>query len=94
MNQQVMRAAILERVSTEEQTRGYGLDVQDDACRAYVEHKGWRLHDIYKDEGVSGSLTKGPSFDRLMVDVRAGLIDVVVVHKFDRVGRTGRAFWR
>ncbi|MBL3665646.1 recombinase family protein [Streptomyces sp. M2CJ-2] len=97
MNQQntaVMRAAILERVSTEEQTHGYGLDVQDDACRAYVERKGWRLHDVYKDEGVSGSLTKRPGFDRLMADVKAGLIDVVVVHKFDRVGRTGRAFWR
>ncbi|QDI73178.1 recombinase [Streptomyces calvus] len=89
-----MRAAILERVSTEEQTRGYGLDVQDDACRAYVERKGWRLHDVYKDEGVSGSLIKRPGFDRLMADVKAGLVDVVVVHKFDRVGRTGRAFWR
>ncbi|NEC70392.1 recombinase family protein [Streptomyces rochei] len=94
MNQQSMRAAILERVSTEEQTRGYGLDVQDDACRAYVENKGWRLHDVYRDEGVSGSLTKRPGFDRLMADVKAGLVDVVVVHKFDRVGRTGRAFWR
>lgn len=93
-NTAVMRAAILERVSTEEQTRGYGLDVQDEACRAYVERKGWRLHDVYKDEGVSGSLTKRPGFDRLMADVKAGLVDVVVVHKFDRVGRTGRAFWR
>lgn len=90
----VMRAAILERVSTEEQTRGYGLDVQDDACRDYVDRKGWTIADVYRDEGVSGSLTKRPGFDRLMVDVKAGLIDVVVVHKFDRVGRTGRAFWR
>lgn len=93
-NTAVMRAAILERVSTEEQTRGYGLDVQDDACREYVDRKGWKIADVYKDEGVSGSLTKRPGFDRLMSDVKAGLVDVVVVHKFDRVGRTGRAFWR
>ncbi|WP_435813767.1 recombinase family protein [Streptomyces tauricus] len=93
-NTAVMRAAILERVSTEEQTRGYGLDVQDDACREYVDRKGWKIADVYKDEGVSGSLTKRPGFDRLMADVKAGLVDVVVVHKFDRVGRTGRAFWR
>ncbi|KOU97419.1 recombinase [Streptomyces sp. XY511] len=93
-NAHVRRAAILERVSTEEQTRGYGLDVQDDACREYVHRKEWSLVDVYKDEGVSGSLTKRPGFDRLMEDVKAGRIDVVVVHKFDRVGRTGRAFWR
>ncbi|MBB0243003.1 transposase [Streptomyces alkaliphilus] len=88
------RAAIYERVSTEEQVSGYGLDVQDNACRAYVEAKGWTLVGVYPDEGVSGSLTSRPAFDRLMEEVKAGRVDVVVVHKFDRVGRTGRAFWR
>ncbi|SEO01705.1 Site-specific DNA recombinase [Actinacidiphila rubida] len=88
------RVAVLERVSTEEQVNGYGLEVQDTACMAYVKQKGWTLHDVYKDEGVSGSRTSRPGFDRLMEDAKAGKIDVVVVHKFDRVGRTGRAFWR
>ncbi|MBQ1081593.1 recombinase family protein [Nocardiopsis sp. B62] len=89
-----MRAAVLERVSTEEQTLGYGLDVQDEACKGYVDARGWSLVDVYADEGVSGSLTSRPEFDRLMADAEAGHIDTVVVHKFDRVGRTGRAFWR
>ncbi|MGW9026735.1 recombinase family protein [Streptomyces sp. NPDC055722] len=84
----------MERVSTAEQLQGYGLEVQDEACLVYVNGKGWQLHDVYKDEGESGSLTSRPGFDRLMADARAGLVDVVVVHKWDRVGRTGRAFWR
>ncbi|MGI5136610.1 recombinase family protein [Streptomyces sp. CA-106110] len=92
--EETLRVAVMERVSTAEQLQGYGLEVQDEACREYVDRKGWRLHDVYKDEGESGSLTSRPGFDRLMVDARAGLVDVVVVHKWDRVGRTGRAFWR
>ncbi|MFF3870660.1 recombinase family protein [Streptomyces sp. NPDC001978] len=92
--EETLRAAVMERVSTAEQLQGYGLEVQYEACRVYVSGKGWRLHDVYKDEGESGSLTSRPGFDRLMADARAGLVDVVVVHKWDRVGRTGRAFWR
>lgn len=92
--EETLRAAVMERVSTAEQLQGYGLEVQDEACRVYVNGKGWQLHDVYKDEGESGSLTSRPGLDRLMADARAGLVDVVVVHKWDRVGRTGRAFWR
>ncbi|MER5915892.1 recombinase family protein [Streptomyces sp. NPDC001982] len=54
--EETLRAAVMERVSTAEQLQGYGLEVQDEACRVYVSGKGWRLHDVYKDEGESGSL--------------------------------------
>jgi DNA invertase Pin-like site-specific DNA recombinase len=52
-----VRAALMLRVSTHEQTRGYGLEVQESACRAYVASKpGWSLAPelIFRDEGVSG----------------------------------------
>ena len=88
------RAAIYVRVSTQEQKRGFGIAVQEQACREYVERKGWSVADVYKDEGVSGSLTSRPQLNRLMEDAKAGRIDVVVVHRYSRIGRTGRAFWR
>lgn len=88
------RAAIYVRVSTQEQKRGFGIAVQEQACREYVERKGWSVADVYKDEGVSGSLTSRPQLNRLMQDAKAGRIDVVVVHRYSRIGRTGRAFWR
>jgi len=89
-----LRAAIYVRVSTEEQTRGYGIDAQIEGCTEYCQRKGWAAVEIYPDEGVSGALTSRPGLDRLMADAEAGKFDVVVVHKYSRIGRVGRAFWR
>lgn len=94
------RVAIYLRVSTQEQVLGFGLDSQDDSCTAFVNRKNeigpdtWIIHDIYRDEGESGAKEDRPAILRLERDVQAGLIDVVVVYRFDRIGRTGRAFWR
>ncbi|MFE1095902.1 recombinase family protein [Streptomyces smyrnaeus] len=84
------------RVSTEEQAQGYGLDVQEAAGREYISRQpGWILPPelIFRDEGVSGSIIDRPEMLRLEAAAKMGLIDVIVVHKFDRIGRTGRAFW-
>ncbi len=89
-----MRVGLYARVSTEEQIQGYGIDAQIDGCTEFIRGKGWTLADTYIDEGVSGSLTSRPELDRLVRDAEAGRIDVAVVHKYNRVGRIGRAFWR
>jgi DNA invertase Pin-like site-specific DNA recombinase/transposase len=84
------------RVSTPEQARGYGLDVQEHAGREYINRQpGWSLSPalIFRDEGVSGSVVARPGMLRLERAARQGLVDVIVVHKFDRIGRTARAFW-
>ncbi|WP_424848525.1 recombinase family protein [Streptomyces sp. SAI-129] len=84
------------RVSTPEQVRGYGLGVQESAGRAYIAGRsGWTLPPelIFRDEGVSGATVARPGMLRLEQAARQGLIDVVVVHSFDRIGRTTQAFW-
>ncbi|WP_406132435.1 recombinase family protein [Streptomyces anthocyanicus] len=91
-----VRAALMLRVSTQEQVRGYGLGVQEGAGRAYVAVRpGWALSPelIFRDEGVSGATVVRPGMLRLEQAARQGLVDVVVVHSFDRVGRTARSFW-
>ncbi|MCX5333538.1 recombinase family protein [Streptomyces sp. NBC_00140] len=91
-----VRAALMLWVSTHEQARGYGLDAQESACRAYVAGRsGWSLAPelVFRDEGVSGATVDRPGMLRLQEVARQGLIDVIVVHRFDRIGRTGRAFW-
>ncbi|MFV2195992.1 recombinase family protein [Nocardiopsis sp. LOL_012] len=88
-----LRASAYLRVSTDDQTKGYGLDVQDTECRALIERQGWPLVDLYTDDGVSGSLLERPEMDRLLADARAGLVDVVVVYKLDRIGRTNRVYF-
>lgn len=91
-----IRAALMARVSTAEQAEGYGVKVQVTEGENYISRQpGWILPPelVFIDEGVSGSIIDRPSMLRLEECARAGLIDVIVVHKFDRIGRTGRAFW-
>src|SRR5215212_7660762 len=88
-----VRAALYERVSSEEQVEGYSLDAQNRAGRLYCEAHGWEVVHVYRDEGRSArtdDLAKRPAFQQLLADAEAGLIDVVVVHKLDRFARNRR----
>lgn len=94
------RVGIYLRVSTKDQILGYGLDTQLSGIQDFLNKKKildpetiWEVVDIYEDAGESGAKQSRPEILRLERDVRDGKIDVVAVHKFDRVGRTGRAFW-
>jgi len=98
----VLRAVDYNRVSTEEQRKGYGIAAGLRKSASFITRKGWDHVGTYKDEGLSGSLEMGSraDFDRLMLDAKTidtfgrRAFDVVVVPKGDRIGRTGRAFWR
>ncbi|WP_052397137.1 recombinase family protein [Streptomyces sp. NRRL F-5123] len=93
-----LRVAIYLRVSTAKQLDGYGLDVQEERSRAWVtyqlRHTPHTIVDVYCDGGVSGKLAHRDELDRLTEDIAAGLIDVVVFAKLDRIGRTMRNIHR
>jgi len=79
-----MKAAIYARVSTQEQTT---LN-QELALREYCQRNSIDIHEIYKDEGVSGSKTTRPALDKMLQDMRAGYFDAIIVWKLDRLGRS------
>src|SRR5579875_934161 len=88
-----MRAGVYYRVSSEEQVDGFSLDAQRrillDACAG----KGWQVAQEYSDEGKSArsdQIAKRPGFKRMIEDVEAGLLDVILVHKLDRFARNIR----
>ena len=87
------RCAIYTRKSTEEglDQEFNSLDAQREACAAYVlsqKHEGWSLlPDYYDDGGYSGGNMDRPGLKRLLADVDAGKIDVIVVYKVDRLTR-------
>jgi len=82
-------AAIYVRVSTEDQaSEGTSLDVQQERCRAYCVAQGWEVQRVYVDAGVSGALASRPALDELLGAVRAGMVEVVLVAKLDRLGRS------
>ncbi len=83
-----MRAAAYIRVSTTGQAEeGHSLEAQLQDIRTYAEARGWPLVQVYRDEGLSGSLSNRPGLSRMLRDADAGLFDVVIVHKVDRFFR-------
>src|SRR5438034_3243475 len=78
------RVACYLRVSTTEQT----VENQRNDLRAYCKARGWNDVIEYSDTGVSGTRERRPGLDRLMSEVKARRVDVVVVAAFDRLGRS------
>ena len=78
------RAAMYVRVSSGEQNTG----AQERALRDYVQRRGWKLQQIYRDQGASGTSSNRPDLNELMKACRRGSIDVLVVWKFDRFARS------
>src|ERR1700678_1111054 len=89
-----LRGAIYTRVSTEQglEQDFNSLDAQREACEAYIKsqaHEGWKLvRERYDDGGFSGGSMERPALQKLLDDVRARKIDVIVVYKVDRLTRS------
>ena len=89
-----IRCAISTRKSSEEglDHEFNSLDAQYEACVSYVmcqRHEGWTLLDArYDDGGYSGGNMERPALQRLIADVAAGKIDVIVLYKIDRLTRS------
>src|SRR6266478_7793054 len=90
----VVRCAIYTRVSTDHglEQDFNSLDAQYDASQAYIRsqaHAGWILiRARYDDGGYSGGSTERPALQRLLADVGARKVDVIVVYKVDRLTRS------
>ncbi|MFZ5828338.1 MAG: recombinase family protein [Bacillota bacterium] len=86
----VDRVAIYIRWSTEDQGEGTTLDVQMEACRAYIISQGWAINEdlIFVDDGISGGTLQRPALGRLRGKIAAGEVDCVVVYKLDRLSRS------
>jgi DNA invertase Pin-like site-specific DNA recombinase len=89
-----IHCAIYTRVSTDQglEQDFNSLDAQYDASQAYIRsqaHAGWNLlRAKYEDGGFTGGNTDRPALQRLLDDVRAGKVDVIVVYKVDRLTRS------
>ena len=88
------RCAIYTRKSSEEglEQDFNSLDAQHEACAAYIKSQaseGWKLvRDRYDDGGISGGTLERPGLQRLLADIAAGRVDIVVVYKVDRLTRS------
>jgi DNA invertase Pin-like site-specific DNA recombinase len=96
----IKRCAVYTRKSSEEglEQAFNSLDAQREACEAYIKsqaHEGWKLvKTAYDDGGFSGGTMERPALQRLLADLRQGLVDVIVVYKIDRLTRSLADFAR
>jgi site-specific DNA recombinase len=90
---ELRRCAIYTRKSSEEglEQEFNSLDAQKESCASFInsqKHEGWELISAaYDDGGFSGGTMERPGLKQLLIDIEAGLIDVVVVYKVDRLSR-------
>jgi DNA invertase Pin-like site-specific DNA recombinase len=77
------------RVSTTEQVSGFGLDVQEEAIRAYCKATGLHLIEVLRDEGQSGSngLETRVGLAEALAKLKAGDAGALVVYRLDRLAR-------
>ena len=80
------RAALYARVSTTGHGQDVGLQVSE--LEQVAAQRGWEVVGVFTDEGISGSTSSRPALDQLMNDARRGKLDLIVVWKLDRLGRS------
>ena len=81
-----MRAAIYARFSSNNQ-REESITAQLRAAHDYATKKGYSVVKEYADEAISGRKDDRPAFQEMIKDAKAGLFDVLIVHKIDRFAR-------
>ncbi|GHV45336.1 recombinase RecD [Synergistales bacterium] len=79
-------AAIYARYSSHNQ-REESIDAQIRACRAYAEHKGLQIVEIYTDSAKSGTNADREEFQRMLKESGEKRFKNLVIHKFDRFSR-------
>src|SRR5690606_2317595 len=92
--QRRQRCAIYTHKSSEEglDMEFNSLDAQRESCEAYIasqRSEGWIcMREHYNDGGFSGGTLERPGLKNLIEDIEAGLVDVIVVYKIDRLSRS------
>jgi DNA invertase Pin-like site-specific DNA recombinase len=81
-----IRAALYARCSTHD--KGQDPELQLSPLREYCQRRGFVVSGEYVDNGVSGTKDRRPQLDRLMDDAKKRQIDIILVWKLDRFGRS------
>ncbi|MGF1500310.1 MAG: recombinase family protein [Paracoccaceae bacterium] len=90
MSQESKKAVIYCRVSSAAQMqRGHGIESQETICREYARSRGLYVEQVFKDEGVSGSVLDRPAMKAMLKHLRRNKKDdtVVIIYDITRLAR-------
>lgn len=77
------------RVSTQEQANeGYSVGEQTERLMKYADAMRWDVFKVYTDGGFSGANMERPALQKMIQDIKAGVINRVLVYKLDRLSRS------
>jgi DNA invertase Pin-like site-specific DNA recombinase len=82
------RTAIYSRVSSiDQRARTYSMEYQPDRSQEYAQSKNWKIVGFYEDPDRTGRNSRRPGLQAMIRDIKAGKINVVCVHRLDRLYR-------
>ena len=63
------------------------IETQRDMLTRYVREQGWNIYSVYIDDGFTGRNFERPDFKRMIADIEAGRINLVITKDLSRFGR-------
>jgi site-specific DNA recombinase len=85
-----VRVGVYVRRSTDDEHQPYSIEAQDTRLAAYIgSQPSWRQEARFADD-ASGASTHRPGLQRALAAARAGMIDVLLVYRVDRLTRSLR----
>ncbi|MBV8080940.1 MAG: recombinase family protein, partial [Actinobacteria bacterium] len=86
-----VRVGVYARISSDRDGDQLGVMRQIEDCERLVAQRGWEVADRYVDDDISAWSGKPrPEYERLLDDLRLGVISGVVVWHLDRLHRQPR----
>lgn len=82
------RAAAYTRVSTDDQTERYGLQVQEEAIKSYAERQRLNMVEFFTDEGISGQILDRPGIQDALTAAQNGKFEHLILYDSSRLGRS------
>lgn len=70
-----------------QESESVSIENQRLILQKYVDEQGWELHDVYIDDGISGTTFERPGVQRLLDDAKNGIINTIIVKDLSRFGR-------
>ena len=85
----IYKVAIYIRISREDEKEGESESVTNQKALLvkYVKEHGYKIFDIYVDDGYTGTNFNRPAFKKMINDIEAGFVDMVITKDLSRLGR-------
>lgn len=82
-----MRNAVIYARFSSDLQREESIDAQIRACKEYAARNELHILGVYADEAVSGRTANRAQYQKLLRDAQKHSFDVILIHKYDRIGR-------